>query len=86
MAGGGDVVGTFAEVADDLAGAPEESPAGECDANADAVTVEEGCAETIFEIVDAAADGGRLDADGPRSTEAAMLGRGNEILEMTNLN
>lgn len=81
-----DVGGAFAEVADDLAAVAQEAPSGEGEADAGVVAMEEGCAEAIFEIADAAADGGFLNADGsPRLAEAAMFSRGNEIPEMTKL-
>ncbi len=57
-----------------------------CEADAGAVTMEEGGAETVFEIADASADGGFLNPDGsPRLAEAAMFGCGNEIPEMAKL-
>ena len=82
----GDVVGSFSEVADDLAGVPEEAPACECKADAGAVTMEEGGAETVFEIADASADGGFPNTDGSsRLAEAAMFGSGYEVSEMAKL-
>jgi hypothetical protein len=79
-------LGAFAEVADDLAGALEEPATSDGELNTSAVTVEQGRAEAVFEIADAAADRGFLDADGSRRlAEAAMLGSSDEVTEMAEL-
>ena len=80
-------LGTFAEVANDLARALEESPASDGEMHTAAVTVEEGRAEAVFKIANAATDGGLLHPYNIRSlAEAAMLRSGYKIAQMTNFN
>ncbi len=83
----GNVLHAMADVPQHLSRTPQKALTREGQADAAAVTMEQRRAEMIFQISDATAKSGLLNADGSSSlAEAAMFGRRNEIAEMTELN